>query len=180
MKYFTSDTHFGHANIIKYCDRPFSSPVEMDETLIRNWNNTVKPEDTIFHLGDFGFATEDRLKSILSRLNGIKYLILGNHDKTIRRSEDLRTYFVKCTEYLEIDEEKIKLILMHYPMLIWNKSHHGAFMLHGHSHGTCKYPFEGRIMDVGVDCHNYHPISFTEVRNKMLKKSVEVIDHHGN
>ena len=79
--YFTSDTHFGHENIIKWCRRPYSSVEEMNEKLIENWNSVVGPDDIVFHLGDFAFGGSGLWKEVLSRLNGKKYLIIGNHDE---------------------------------------------------------------------------------------------------
>lgn len=81
MKYFIiSDTHFGHKNIIKYCDRPFKNVEEMDKTLIENWNKTVSNQDTVLHLGDFALCSKERARQIMSQLNGKKILIKGNHD----------------------------------------------------------------------------------------------------
>ena len=79
--YFTADTHFGHKNVIPYCKRPYADTVEMDEDLIKKWNETVGPNDIIYHLGDFAFAPQIRIREILARLNGWKVLIMGNHDK---------------------------------------------------------------------------------------------------
>lgn len=81
MKFFViADTHFNHENIIKYCNRPFASVEEMDETMIKNWNETVSNKDTILHLGDFGLGNKEYIASIVKRLNGKKILIMGNHD----------------------------------------------------------------------------------------------------
>lgn len=81
MKYYViSDTHFGHENIIRYCNRPFSSVEEMDKTLIKNWNQTVSNKDIVLHLGDVGLCKKDYLAEIISKLNGKKILIKGNHD----------------------------------------------------------------------------------------------------
>lgn len=80
-RFFTSDTHFGHARIIELCDRPFKDINHMDETLINNWNETVSPEDTVYHLGDVALGSWDRWDGILSRLNGHKVLVVGNHDR---------------------------------------------------------------------------------------------------
>lgn len=78
--FFTSDTHFKHANIIKFCERPFGSIEEMNEALIANWNRVVGKDDFVFHLGDFCFGGSEAWNSILDRLNGKIYLVLGNHD----------------------------------------------------------------------------------------------------
>ena len=78
--FFTSDPHYGHENILKYCHRPFSSIEEHDEELIRLWNETVPEDGIVFILGDIGFCSETYLKTILNRLNGKIYWIIGNHD----------------------------------------------------------------------------------------------------
>src|ERR1017187_5897154 len=200
--YFTGDTHFGHGKIIKYCDRPFrtyfpqkpippdydgdeidwnmdwkASADKMDETLIQNWNARVQPDDTVYHLGDFVFMGEIQAGKILDRLNGQKILIFGNHDKTIKRSKELREKFISCCDYLEINVseggEKQMIVLSHYAMIVWNKSHLNSWMLHGHSHGTLKYPFQMKIMDVGTDCHDYAPVSYEDVKQAMLKHKGE-------
>lgn len=81
MEYITADHHFYHTNIIKYCDRPFKSTEEMNETMIDRWNRVVSKSDTVYHLGDFALATREQIKELLDRLNGYKILIRGNHDK---------------------------------------------------------------------------------------------------
>src|SRR5687767_6005129 len=79
--FFTSDTHWGHKNIIKFCSRPYASVEEMDEAMITNWNDRVRPGDTVYHLGDFTFyRREDQQRRIIDSLNGNIKLILGNHD----------------------------------------------------------------------------------------------------
>ncbi|MCB0512609.1 MAG: metallophosphoesterase, partial [Bacteroidetes bacterium] len=80
--WFTSDTHFFHENIIKYCNRPFSSAEEMNEVLIDNWNSVVKPGDIVYHLGDvtMGQKSHGQFSSLWTRLNGRKRLVVGNHD----------------------------------------------------------------------------------------------------
>ena len=80
MIYFIADTHFNHENIIKYCDRPFSNAKEMNEYIIQKWNSVVKEDDIVYHLGDVGFGTTEMLKELISRLNGTKILLRGNHD----------------------------------------------------------------------------------------------------
>lgn len=79
--YFTSDTHFNHANIIEYCNRPFEDPAAMNAEIIKRWNKIVKNDDVVYHLGDFGFGSKEEVAAMVSQLNGIKKLIFGNHDR---------------------------------------------------------------------------------------------------
>lgn len=170
-----SDTHFGHKNVITYDSRPFKDVAEMDEALIENWNSVVKPGDTIYHLGDFAFSSEDKVCGILERLNGNKVLILGNHDK-VMRSEKVRSYFKLIVPYLEVYQDKQLICMFHYPQIRWNKSHRGSFHVHGHEHGNYTYPEPRRAMDVGAPCINYTPINLKEVIKRLEK--LPVTAHH--
>lgn len=119
--FLTSDSHFNHVNIIKFCNRPFDSVEEMNETLISNWNNTVPKDGIVFHLGDFAFGGSEVWHKILSRLNGQIHLILGNHDlKNFRQG--YADSFASVQEQLTIDIGKKKVILTHFPLLYY----HGA------------------------------------------------------
>lgn len=174
--WFTSDHHFGHENIIKYCNRPFVSVDEMNRILIQNYNSVVAYNDVVYFIGDIGFMQDDALVTLLSRLNGSKILIYGNHDKVIRKSEQkFKKVFSHIRDYLEVSGEKQKYILCHYPMLSWNGSGRGNIMLHGHAHGNTNYGHikDMKIMDVGVDCHNYFPISEEDVLRKMNNRKSE-------
>jgi calcineurin-like phosphoesterase family protein len=174
--WFTSDHHFGHENIIKYCNRPFVSVDEMNRAMIVNYNSVVAYNDVVYFVGDVGFMQEDVLVTILSRLNGMKILIYGNHDKVIRKAKDkFDRCFASMHEYLEVSLDRQKFILCHYPMLSWNGSGRGNIMLHGHAHGNTNYGHikDMKIMDVGVDCHNYFPISADDVMRMMAKKKSE-------
>lgn len=151
----------------------------MDEGLIKNWNRVVRPEDTVYHLGDFCMGGRKPME-YLSQLNGKIFLILGNHDKPAR--------FIGCyskhndvellPELVRISLNGQYMTLTHYAMRVWDKSHYGAWNLHGHSHGTL--PSLGVQQDVGVDCFNYAPVSFTDLQPIMKAKAINVIDHHGS
>lgn len=172
--WFTSDTHFGHENIIRYCNRPFNDKNHMNETMIQRWNEVVGDDDTIYHLGDFAFfKTDEEYISLLEKLNGKKVLIYGNHDKQIKKNKKIQAHFVRCTFLdeisIDVDNETYSITLCHFAMRVWNKSHRGAFHLYGHSHGTLPEN-DTYSMDVGVDCHNFTPISFQYVLNKFTKK----------
>lgn len=160
MIWFTADTHFGHKNIIEYCNRPFASVEEMDETIINNINAVVKPEHTIYHLGDFSFGGTFHYRSKINCKN--VHLILGNHDK-LKMLE--KRCFSTVSMIKEVRYAKQFIVLCHYGMRVWNKSHHGSWSLYGHSHGTL--PPIQNSMDVGVDCHDYQPLSFDDVKEKI-------------
>jgi calcineurin-like phosphoesterase family protein len=180
--FFTADTHFNHTNIIKYCDRPFSSVEEMNDTLIERINTFVRPQDTLYHLGDFalGRGRLDIIGSLVDRI-ACKHirLILGNHDLPIEKKlakltpgfEDILPVFVG-----KINGQSITL--NHYAQRIWNKSHYGAWHLYGHSHGTLPALPNTKAMDVGVDCHHFLPVAFEDIKIVMDKIEIKSIDHH--
>lgn len=168
---FTADTHFGHANAIKHCNRPFSSAEEMDVTMIKRWNRKVSPNDTVYHLGDVAFSNIERVKEVFSQLNGKIYLVPGNHDAALMKKKEFRDLFVEVLQ--PIFETKIgaqHVVMCHYPMDSWNRSFHGSIHLHGHTHGTVHYEQGFNRMDVGVDVHNFSPITWDEVKLYMGKE----------
>jgi calcineurin-like phosphoesterase family protein len=176
--WFTSDTHFGHANIIVYCKRPFKDVEEMDAELIRRWNARVQPGDTVYHLGDFALAKGGKkIPAYLERLNGQIHLITGNHDP---KQPNALKGFADVKAYKEIKVGEQDVILCHYAFRVWNKRHYGSWNLHGHSHGTLKRDFKMKQLDVGVDCWNYAPISFEEVAKEMEKSTSEPVDYPGD
>lgn len=177
MILFTSDTHFGHANIIKYCDRPFDSVEEMDEELIANWNAQVNPGDRVYHLGDLSFWSYNKLAELVGKLNGELFVIKGNHDnhKALKRlAEEGKIGFVRDYYNLKVEDEEMGLtqniVLCHYPFAVWDKAHHGSWHLHGHCHGTFPSDDKTARLDVGVDVHDYRPISYEEVKYIMTRK----------
>jgi len=185
MIHFTSDTHWGHKNIIQYSNRPFASVEDMNEALINNWNAVVKHDDIVYHLGDFAFLPYDNIKRIIRRLNGTKHFIMGNHDKEIdrNRSDLIRSNtFASIQNYYELKHDGHFIVLFHYGQRVWNKSHHGSIQLYGHSHGSLP-PF-GKSVDVGVDCkeitEEYRPVSFDEVIAYMKNREFQAVDHHGD
>ena len=173
--FFTADHHFGHKNIIKFANRPFASVEEMNKALIERWNAKVGPDDEVYHLGDVGLCSQGKLRKILERLNGKIYLIRGNHEKS---AEACHSRFEWIKDYHELvvddpDQERGQqlVVLMHYAMRVWNVSHWGSYMLYGHSHGELSDDPNARLIDVGVDCHNFAPISYAEVKAIMANKS---------
>jgi calcineurin-like phosphoesterase family protein len=175
--WFISDTHFGHANILRYCKRPFGSIEEMNEAFVKNWNDRVSNGDLVYHLGDFAFfKTKEEVDSVAKRLKGQKHLVRGNHD---RNHTQKCGFFADVKDYKEIEVQGQKIVLMHYAMKVWNRSHHGSWQLHGHSHGTLPRDLKSKQLDMGVDCWNYVPVSFEEVSKEMEKHTFVPVDRHG-
>lgn len=174
--WFTSDTHFNHAKIIEYCNRPFASVSDMNFALTRAWQDAVKPDDEIYFLGDFCIGRESYALDILQMLPGTKHLIAGNHDGKKIRDAGL---WYSVQDYMELKHEGQLLVMAHYPFAVWNRSHYGSFNLHGHSHGTFKTN-NARQIDVGVDCWGYAPASLEQIlaRGGGIHTYVPK-DHHG-
>lgn len=173
--FFTADTHGGHDNIRAYCKRPYASVEEMDEALIANWNAIVRPTDTVWHLGDVGFFRDMRAgKRFLQALHGTIHLVKGNHD---RKLGELASRFASIRDLTSITVNdtqrpggKQYIVLCHYPLRSWDRSFHGSWMLHGHTHGSLPPEPGALTLDVGVDCHYYRPISYEEVRAYLINR----------
>jgi len=147
----------------------------MDEKLIENWNQFVKPGDTVYHLGDFAFAkTSEDVEKYLCRLNGTIYLITGNHDKEPTLSA--KGFYLKNI-YKEIIVQNTKIILFHYPLIEWQRKFHNALCFHGHCHGNIeawkKEHNFCNLIDVGVDCWNYRPVSLRQILTKFPIKEMK-------
>ena len=169
MIFFTSDTHFGHANIIRFCNRPFGTVEEMDEALVANWNGKVGGNDTVYFLGDLFFrASIDRVRDILGRLKGRKHLIIGNHDSSWMTKELGDKYFVEIANYLDISNGGRHLVMCHYPMLCWG-GEEKSWMIHGHIHNNRHMDYwpllqvRERVLNAGVEINSYAPVSFEEL-----------------
>jgi calcineurin-like phosphoesterase family protein len=154
-KFYFSDPHFDHKNIINLTNRPFKDVDEMNETLVRNWNSVVTDNDEIYMLGDFAWK---RPGYWFERLNGIKHFIYGNHDE-----EDTRKLpWASQQDYLEVQDEGKHVILFHYPITDWNRRHHGSYHLFGHVHGQPQ-PIKGPAFDVGAEEMGYFPRTLKEI-----------------
>jgi calcineurin-like phosphoesterase family protein len=148
----------------------------MNDKLIQNWNEIVPDDGIVFHLGDVALkAPQKGLNDILHELNGIKYRIKGIHEKSALHTEYLKSHWEGIFDILDINvyDESIKhkqqkIVLCHYPMLTWNGSHRDSWNLFGHCHGNLGKNHAKTQLDVGVDCHNFYPISYEQVKNKIL------------
>lgn len=171
MNFFTADTHFNHDNIRRFCNRPFSSVLEMNEKMLANWNSVVTPQDVVYHLGDFGFGDEKELLKIIKQLNGNILFVRGNHDKKLPRIVPMKDVLEIRIPDARFPRGFCDIFLSHYAHRVWNKSHHGSFHLYGHSHSTLSEDPESFSFDVGVDAWNFTPVSFEQVFEKMSKKT---------
>lgn len=155
----TSDHHFGHRNIIKYCNRPFESVNEMDHVMIEVWNQCVSDDDMVVHLGDFTFGNAETHGHIMGALKGKKLLTKGNHDN---RSIVNHTSWLGVRNRLKFKYLDRIVHMRHYPYTKEEMTDESAVYLHGHSHGS-QGTFHDRQIDVGVDCWSFCPIELGEL-----------------
>lgn len=182
MIFFTSDHHFDHANIIKYCKRPFASVPEMNERMVELWNETVRPDDIVCYLGDFSLSKKS-VAEFLPRLNGAKHLVSGNHDHCHPCQKGWQKhiqYYLDCGfESIRANSGGIRIadhevVLHHMPYLPaqdvenfdtrykeYRPIDDGAWLLHGHVHE--KWKVQGRCINVGVDVWDFKPVSIDEI-----------------
>lgn len=168
--FFTSDTHFFHTKMA--LKRGFSGDEEMNEMIISNWNSVVGRKDTVYHLGDFGFK-HPLLRKTRFRLNGKIHLIIGNHDmknKPIMHDG----MFSSIIPLTTISIEKKPIVLCHFQMRVWDRSHYNSWHLFGHTHTGMNSPKmstgEGKCFDVGVDNWDFSPISYEQVCEIMVNR----------
>lgn len=171
MIWFTSDLHLGHESIIRMQNRPFSDVEEMNNELIHHINSVVKPTDKLYILGDVSHhISAEETSELIRRIHGRKYLIFGNHD--LVQNPEKCPYNPALFEfegfYLKLNAQGQNFILMHYPLLSWDKARNGSVMLHGHIHSDPSYNEREitsgiRRYDVGMDANGYYPVSLDTV-----------------
>ena len=166
--FYISDTHFGHSNIIRLCNRPFVDVTEMDRVLIENWNARVGKDDHVWHLGDFSFKSAIPAENYLKKLNGIKHLIIGNHDaKGVLKQANLSEWF-ETVDYalFRTDGAGRKLWLCHYPMM---SAPRNTYMLYGHIHSNQPESFWPLLstyesaLNCSVEVNGYMPVTLEEL-----------------
>lgn len=180
--WFTADLHLGHKRMLAPLRR-FSTVEEMDETIVARWNERITTKDDVYVLGDVSFHRPDKTAELLARLNGAqKFLITGNHDKNTTLlarffawQKDL--YTAKVLDPEATDGVR-RIVLCHYAMRTWSRSHFGAWHLYGHSHGSLEDLPTSLSFDVGIDSHDYYPLSYDDVKWKMTLKTFVPVDHH--
>jgi calcineurin-like phosphoesterase family protein len=180
--WFTSDLHFGHTNIIEYCNRPYSSVHEMDTDLVKRWNESVRSSDTVWIVGDLAMGKLDASLEYARQLNGMKLLVPGNHDRMFgcqgtkyrnmcARYEAVGVDVVNATFPLNVNG--VHVTVCHFPYAGDSRDQfedryqderpidRGQFLVHGHTHG--KWRKSGRMIDVGVDAWGGYPVAFETV-----------------
>ena len=182
--FFSSDQHFGHRNVVKFCNRPYADEKEMGKALIENWNSVVGPDDIVFTMGDFfWFNDSHSIKKVVNQLNGTIYIVLGNHDKkeSFRRCDPEKLIivdgvthiFLRCEDENRWYEKTFEIVCCHYPLMTWSHRDRGAINLFGHIHSGWLRPSDdydqdlplwtGQQLDVGVDNQDFKPVSFEDV-----------------
>lgn len=178
-KWITSDLHFGHANIMKFCPvtrAGFTDTDDMREKMIAEWNRSVAPEDEVFILGDVAFLPADKAIAIMDRLNGTKILIEGNHDRKLLQDADFRSCFAEVHQYLRYNHNGQIVIMMHYPIWEWDQMHRGAVHFYGHVHGNKTGLEKYRARDVAFDATGRVVSDFDAMIADALKGEIRA--HH--
>lgn len=180
--FFTSDHHFGHVNILKFENRPFSNVQEMNEKMIEKWNETVPEDGATYILGDFIMGKHSENLSIINRLNGRKFLIAGNHDKCWGGHKNYMKYKQKyldagigfVADRITMTMGKEQCVLSHFPKRQTASNYDNRFIehhettnslvLHGHVHSRWKIDQENKQINVGVDCWDYKPVDLDTIK----------------
>lgn len=152
--FVTSDLHFFHKNIVKYCPETrsrFSSIEEMNEFLISEWNANVTDKDTVYILGDVSMGNALHTTEVIRRLSGTKILVQGNHDLHLLKSPAFCNQFESIHQILYRKFYGTRVVMCHFPMLVWDQSARGSVMLHGHLHNESSNFEQYRIRNVGFD-----------------------------
>lgn len=178
MIFYIGDTHFGHENVLKHDNRPFSTVDEMDRELIRYWNDTVTNKDDIYIIGDFAFRNNRPFEWYLKQLKGKKHLIIGNHDDKLVKDEKAMSYFVSVDKITRINDEGVQIVLCHYPIAEWSGFYHGAHHIYAHIHIQKNEAFNimkrfDNAYNAGCMINGYRPVRFNElVRNNEIYKGL--------
>lgn len=147
----------------------------MNRVMIERWNEKIGPDDLVYHLGDFALTKDlDWVGQVLDSLNGKKHLIAGNHERAALAHPDkfewIKDYFELKVEDPEVKGGLQPIVLFHYAMRVWRHDFRGNWQLYGHTHGTLPDKNHKMAIDVGVDCHNFYPLSYHEVKVIMQTK----------
>lgn len=165
--YYIADTHFGHANVIRFCERPFDDVRDMDCTMTEYWNLRVTDDDDVYIVGDFIYKAAEPAEEIVGRLRGRKHLVVGNHDAKWMRGVDLSRHFVEVEHaLLAVDDRRRRVWMCHYPCMTWPK---GAYHVYGHIHNDRPEGFwpllrtYDNALNAGVDVNAFMPVTLDEL-----------------
>ena len=178
--YITSDLHFGHANIMKFCPvtrARFKNDVNyMNEAMVKEWNDMVEPGDLVYILGDVAFLPAAKAVEYMRRLNGDKILIKGNHDRKLLNDPVFQRCFVSIHDYLDINYNGTKVVMFHYPIAEWDQMHRGSVHFHGHLHGNTSGLEAYRAVDAGIDATGF----IVQEMDLMIARAMkgEIKSHH--
>jgi calcineurin-like phosphoesterase family protein len=176
----TSDLHFGHKNIMSFCPESrarFRNDVTyMNEAMVKEWNDLIAPEDTVYILGDVAFMSGSDAGRTVMRLNGTKILVEGNHDRKTLQDATFRNAFAEVHKYLDINYNGTKVVMFHYPIAEWDQMHRGSVHLHGHLHGGISGMEKYRCRDMGMDATGMIAITMEAAIASAIKG--EIKSHH--
>ena len=179
--WITSDLHIGHKNVLKYnADSRKSDTLDgMHERLVKQWNVKVQPSDTVYILGDVSYcARVAEVISTLARLNGKKILVAGNHDKEMLKDRGFKDQFIEIVNYKEVNFNKKKIVMFHFPIAQWNGKHKGSIHLHGHCHGMPSN-ITGRCKDIGMDTNDMNVYELEPLIEQIYKDlPLELVQDH--
>lgn len=180
MIYYISDLHFGHRNVIGMDGRPFETIEEMDETLIRLWNERVTDEDDVYIVGDFAYRNGNTASWYLRQLKGRKHLVIGNHDRLTIQDPKALKYFVSVEKMNQgVDNDRM-VSLCHFPVAEWNGKRHGGYHVHGHLHNRRDEVADfmsryDRALNAGCMINGYRPVTLDELmeNNRRFRQEAE-------
>lgn len=143
MRYYISDLHLFHKNIIRLDDRGFENLEQMHEYIIKQWNSKVRKHDEVVILGDFSYGTAVQTNEILKQLNGKLFLVKGNHDRFVGKNDYALQRFLWIKDYAQMSDDKRNVVVCHYPIMCYNMQYRrnadgicSTYMLYGHVHDT--------------------------------------------
>jgi calcineurin-like phosphoesterase family protein len=178
--WITSDLHFRHTNIMKFCPQSrahYNNDIDyMTEKMVEEWNELVQPRDLTYILGDVAFCGASEAVTILKRLNGSKILVEGNHDRKLLKDATFRNCFTEIHKYLDINYNGTKVVMFHYPIAEWDQMHRGSVHFHGHLHGSTSGMEKYRCRDMGMDATGSIVISIEDAIADAL--TGEIKSHH--
>ena len=179
--YITSDLHFGQRSILQYCSHTrgkYGTVEEMTDGMIEEWNNTVTPDDFVYILGDVSFYNLPRTVEVLQTLNGSKFLVAGNHDRSFRDRGKFKACFINIVDYhtftyKQVGIPQVRVVIMHYPILDWYGMPDGSIHCYGHLHGRPSGLDQYRAIDVGVDATGKVVSKLRDIVELALQKEIK-------